>query len=102
MDVSSIPILSIVTFLPLIGVLVIAFAPASLARPLALATALITFAVSLILLIGYSPGRPGFEFVETYSWIPTFGIEYKLGAIATTQMPGGRRERDGTHRFHVI
>jgi NADH-quinone oxidoreductase subunit M len=80
MDVSSIPILSIVTFLPLIGVLVIAFAPASLARPLALATALITFAVSLILLIGYSPGRPGFEFVETYSWIPTFGIEYKLGA----------------------
>ncbi|MFL5712338.1 MAG: NuoM family protein [Chloroflexota bacterium] len=80
MDVSTIPILSIVTFLPLIGVLVIAFAPASLARPLALATALITFAVSLILLVGYAPGRPGFEFVETYSWIPTFGIEYKLGA----------------------
>jgi len=55
MDVSTIPILSIVTFLPLIGVLVIAFAPASAARPLALATALVTFAVSLILLVGYAP-----------------------------------------------
>src|SRR3954469_17925054 len=80
MDLTALPILSIVTFLPLIGVLVIAFAPASAARPLALATGLITFAVSLVLLLGYEPGRPGFQFVETLSWIPVFGIEYKLGA----------------------
>ena len=80
MDVSSIPILSIVTFLPLIGVLLIAFAPASAARPLALATAIVTFTISLMLLIGYVPGRPGFQYVETYAWIPVFGIQYKLGA----------------------
>src|SRR4051794_12954654 len=80
MDLTALPILSIVTFLPLIGLLVIAFAPASAARPLALATGLITFAVSLVLLLGYEPGRPGFQFVETLSWIPVFGIEYKLGA----------------------
>src|SRR4051812_47660305 len=80
MDLTALPILSIVTFVPLIGVLVIAFAPASAARPLALATGLITFAVSLVLLLGYEPGRPGFQFVETLSWIPVFGIEYKLGA----------------------
>src|SRR3954454_7830699 len=80
MDLTALPILSIVTFLPLIGVLVIAFAPAPAARPLALATGLITFAVSLVLLLGYEPGRPGFQFVETLSWIPVFGIEYKLGA----------------------
>ena len=80
MDVNSIPILSIVIFLPLIGALLIAVAPASSARPLALGTAVLTCIVSLLLLIGYSPGRPGFQFVETASWIPAFGIQYKLGA----------------------
>ena len=80
MDVSSIPILTIVTFLPLIGVLLIAVAPASYARPLALGIAVLTSVVSLFLLIGYLPGRPGFQFVETYAWIPVFGIQYKLGA----------------------
>ena len=80
MDVNSIPILSIVIFLPLIGALLIAVAPASSARPLALGTAVLTCIVSLLLLIGYAPGRPGFQFVETASWIPAFGIQYKLGA----------------------
>jgi len=80
MNVSSIPILTIVTFLQLIGVLLIAVAPASYARPLALGIAVLTSIVSLFLLIGYLPGRPGFQFVETYAWIPIFGIQYKLGA----------------------
>ena len=80
MDLAGIPILSIVTFLPIIGVLVIAFAPASTARPLALATALATFAVSLVLLVGYDPSDPAFQFVEKVDWIPVFGIQYQLGA----------------------
>jgi NADH-quinone oxidoreductase subunit M len=81
-DVSSIPILTIVTFLPLAGALLIAFAPATSARALALGTAVLTCIVSLLLLIGYLPGRAGtgFEFVETVNWIPAFGIQYKLGA----------------------
>jgi NADH-quinone oxidoreductase subunit M len=80
MDIASIPILSIVIFLPLIGALLIAFAPASSARPLALGTAVLTCIVSLLLLVGYLPGRPGFQFVETVDWIPAFGIQYKVGA----------------------
>ncbi len=80
MEVSSIPILSIVTFLPLIGALLVAFLPASSARPVALAFAVLTCIVSLFLLIGYLPGRVGFQFVETHAWIPVFGIQYKLGA----------------------
>jgi NADH-quinone oxidoreductase subunit M len=79
-DVSSIPILTIVTFLPLVGALVIAFAPATSARALALGTAVLTCIVSLLLLVGYLPGRAGFQFVETVDWIPAFGIQYKLGA----------------------
>ncbi|TFG69191.1 MAG: NADH-quinone oxidoreductase subunit M [Thermomicrobiales bacterium] len=80
MDVNSIPILTIVTFLPLIGALIIAVAPPSAARATALAFALLTFVISLFLLVGYLPGRPGFQFVETADWIPAFGIQYKLGA----------------------
>jgi NADH-quinone oxidoreductase subunit M len=73
-------ILSIIIFLPLIGALFIAVAPASATRPIALAFALLTFLFSLLLLIGYLPGRSGFEFVETVGWIPIFGIQYKVGA----------------------
>jgi NADH-quinone oxidoreductase subunit M len=79
-DVSSIPILSIITFLPLIGAVVVAILPPSSARITALGFALVTFVFSLLLLIGYLPGRVGFQFVETYQWIPIFGIQYKVGA----------------------
>jgi len=78
-DVSSIPILSIITFLPLIGAVVVALLPASSARATALGFALVTFVLSLLLLIGYLPGRVGFQFVEAYQWIPIFGIQYKVG-----------------------
>jgi len=80
MDVGEIPILSIVIFLPLIGALAIAVLPASSARGVALTVAVLTCVISLFLLVGYLPGRVGFQFVETYAWIPVFGIQYKVGA----------------------
>ena len=80
MDVTSVPILTIIIFLPLIGALAVAIAPASVARPIALGFALVTWVVSLFLLLGYLPDRAGFQFVETVNWIPIFGIQYKLGA----------------------
>jgi NADH-quinone oxidoreductase subunit M len=78
-DLSSIPILTIITFLPLVGALAVAIAPATMTRPIALGFAVATFVVSLLLLIGYLPGRPGFQFVEQADWIPVFGIQYKVG-----------------------
>ncbi len=80
MELTSIPILTVIIFLPLVGALVVAIAPASAARPVALGFALVTWVVSLFLLLGYLPERPGFQFVETVDWIPIFGIQYKLGA----------------------
>jgi NADH-quinone oxidoreductase subunit M len=79
--VSGVPILSLVTFLPLLGVIAIAILPGSWTRPLALAVALATWVASLLMLIGYLPGREGaqFQYVETADWIPIFGIQYKLG-----------------------
>ena len=55
LDVSSIPIMSIITFLPLVGAIVLAIMPVTAARPIALGTALLTWVVSLLLLIGYLP-----------------------------------------------
>jgi NADH-quinone oxidoreductase subunit M len=75
----GVPILSLVTFLPLLGALVIAFSPTSWARRLALGTALVTWVVSLVLAAGVQAGLSGFQLVEEASWIPIFGIEYKLG-----------------------
>ena len=81
MAIGDLPILSIITFLPLIGALVVAILPSTMTRPTALGFALVTWVVSLFLLIGYLPGREGaaFQYVETADWIPLFGIQYKLG-----------------------
>jgi len=74
------PILSIITFVPLVGALVVAAFPARYARPIALAAALFAWLASLLLVMGFSPDRGGlFQYVEELIWIPLFGIEYKLG-----------------------
>jgi NADH-quinone oxidoreductase subunit M len=79
-NIGDIPILSIVAFTPLVGALVIAAAPGRYARILALATSLLAWAISLLLLIGFEPnsGR-AFQLIETANWIPVFGIQYKVG-----------------------
>ena len=80
MDLTSLPILTIVTFLPLVGAIAVAILPASAARPVALGFALLTWVVSLVLLVGYVPGTAGFAFKASADWIPFFGIKYTLGA----------------------
>ncbi|MBA2381559.1 MAG: NADH-quinone oxidoreductase subunit M [Chloroflexi bacterium] len=82
MNVGEIPILSIVTFSPLVGALLVAVAPARYARPLALAASLGAWVISLLLIIGFDPGAPAaraFQFREAVEWIPLFGIQYKVG-----------------------
>jgi NADH-quinone oxidoreductase subunit M len=77
---SGTPILTEITFAPLVGALVIAFMPARYARPLALATALIAWLLSLAAAATFQPAATGFQYTEAYDWIPVFGIQYKLGA----------------------
>ncbi len=78
----SLPLLSVVTFLPLVGVVVVAVLPrerVNAIRWAALVTALATCVVSLLLLAGFDVGAAGFQFRETVDWVPAFGIQYKLG-----------------------
>src|SRR5215207_1276560 len=72
-------LLTLVTFLPLAGAIVIALSPVRWARLLALGAALLTWVVSLVLAAGFDAGAAGFQFVEQYDWITAFGIQYKLG-----------------------
>jgi NADH-quinone oxidoreductase subunit M len=77
----SIPWLTLVTFLPLVGAIVIGFSPVRWARQLALAFSLGTWVVSLLIAAGFNGAAPAgdFQLKEAASWIPAFGIQYKLG-----------------------
>jgi NADH-quinone oxidoreductase subunit M len=79
--VNGIPILTIVTFLPLVGAIAVALLPRDAAKPVGLATALLTWVASLFLLVGFTPREVAFDFQfkEAVDWIPLFGIQYKLG-----------------------
>src|SRR6266702_5158932 len=79
------PILSVVTFLPVLGaVLVYVLARGSdeaanrNSRWIALWTTLITFGISLILVWRFDPAQPDFQFVEKASWLAS-GITYHMG-----------------------
>ena len=77
--------LSLVIFLPLIGALALLLignrdgARDQFIRVATLAIALVTFAATLALWVGYRPGTTEFQFVERYAWIPFFGVEYYIG-----------------------
>jgi NADH-quinone oxidoreductase subunit M len=78
----GLPILSLITFLPLLGALLIATLPAgnpNLVRRVALGTSLLAWVLSLLLLVAFALGKAGFQFKEAADWIPSFGIQYKLG-----------------------
>ncbi len=82
MNVETSPILSIITFLPLLGAAFIAFLPRNAggdrnARHTALYTTLFTFAISLIIWINFDPRTADFQFVEEMDWIGPF--KYKMG-----------------------
>lgn len=71
-----------ITFLPLIGSAVILLLPGraeNLLRLAALLFAVITFALSLGLWTGFDPADGGFQFLHVVSWMPQYGIEYKVG-----------------------
>jgi NADH-quinone oxidoreductase subunit M len=79
------PILSIVTFLPLVGAAFILFVNGTAevvarnARWAALWTSLATFLVSLVLWTDFDRSSAAFQFVERSVWIPGYAIGYHMG-----------------------
>jgi NADH-quinone oxidoreductase subunit M len=78
------PILSVTTFLPVVGALLVYVvrgedeAAKRNSRWIALWTTLITFAVSLILVARFDPSVADFQFVEKSNWLAA-GITYHMG-----------------------
>jgi len=77
-------ILSVVTFLPLVGAGLILLAGLlnkdkadGAARWIALATTLATLAVSAVLVASFDPSSAAYQFVERYAWFA--GAEYHMG-----------------------
>ena len=91
------PLLSLVTFLPLLGALVLLLmrgapqgvsdtAPGSgpdsaqdTPRWIALWTSLVVWALSVVLWISYDPTVAGFQFQQRADWMPALGISFHLG-----------------------
>lgn len=80
MDISSAPILSIVTFLPLAGAVIIGCLNRDAkgnARWIALWTTTITFLISLLIWINFDNMSGAFQFVEERDWLDI--MKYKMG-----------------------
>jgi NADH-quinone oxidoreductase subunit M len=79
----GIPILSIVTYIPLIGALAIVFLipkeRTSAIRSIATLTVTLGFVASLPLWLLFERGHAGYQFVELASWIPSLGVNYHFG-----------------------
>jgi NADH-quinone oxidoreductase subunit M len=87
------PWLTVAGAVPLLGAIVIMAVPGlpadsaegdvrarnGLAKYLALAFSLITLVVVIIIAVKFQIGGPNYQFTETYSWIPAFGVHYALG-----------------------
>jgi NADH-quinone oxidoreductase subunit M len=85
------PILSVVTFLPLLGAAFILFArgedegSARYARWAAFWTTIATFALSLLIVVNFNYQDSAFQFVETHQWLGGFA-NYRMG-IDGVSMP---------------
>lgn len=84
--IENLPLLSVVTFTPLFGVLLLLTIrsedPEIVARNCRWTTLWVTlgtFLVSLLLWTNFDTGTAEFQFVELHNWFPEYGINYHLG-----------------------
>ncbi len=82
---NNFPILSLLTFLPLVGAVFIItirgddkFVTRN-ARQVALWTSIINFLLSLFIWIHFDPNTSDYQFVEFGIWMPSLNINYKMG-----------------------
>jgi NADH-quinone oxidoreductase subunit M len=77
--------LTLLMLLPLAGAAIISALPKAnekAAKQAALGTTLIVMAATIVMAVGFQRDNVDLQFVEKYSWIPSFGINYALGVDA--------------------
>ncbi|WP_046320485.1 NADH-quinone oxidoreductase subunit M [Mycobacterium sp. UM_Kg1] len=81
---TSVPWLSLLWLLPLVGAGLVIVLPASrpgLAKYTGLLVSLATLGVAVVVTVGFdtTPVAAPYQFVESHSWIPAFGASYTVG-----------------------
>lgn len=79
---THIGLLTWVTFLPLIGAILLMFVPAEQSKAIkygALVTSIVTFVISLAILGQFKIGTFHFQLTEFVPWIEQLGINYRMG-----------------------
>lgn len=82
---TDLPILSLITFLPLAGAILLALlrgeeSSVSLrARIIALTVTTLTFILSLPVMLAFDPASADFQFVEKQVWFESYGVSYHMG-----------------------
>lgn len=75
-------LLTAILLSPCLGLFALLFVPsekASHARVIAILSSLLTFALSVKLLLGFDSSNTAFQFGELVTWLPAFGAYYALG-----------------------
>ena len=84
-NAAGFPILSLITWLPLVGCLIMTMVRgdeatvASNARWTALWTSLLVFVLSLVLWVKFDATESGFQFNEHLTWMPEYKVGYSMG-----------------------
>ncbi|MYJ54534.1 MAG: NADH-quinone oxidoreductase subunit M, partial [Nitrospira sp. SB0672_bin_25] len=79
MSSGGFPWLTLVVFLPLLGVAAILLVEEALAKWVALGVSSLGFVVSLAPWILFDESTPAMQFVETHQWIASPSINYAVG-----------------------
>lgn len=78
----SLPLLSLVVFLPVLGIAVLFFIPKDktrLLRGISVFATFLTFVASLLILPIFNINNPALQLQEKLSWIPQINVTYHLG-----------------------
>lgn len=82
----DLPLLSLTTFLPTVGALIILFGVrgseedvANNSRRVAMFVSTFTFVISLFIWFGFDSSSAEFQMVDRYEWLPEFNIAYSMG-----------------------
>jgi len=76
------PILTLITFLPLLGALLLLFTPKgkdNLVRWISAVATFVTMLLGFYVFFTFNRGTADLQFVEKAAWIPSFGISYFMG-----------------------
>lgn len=79
----DLPLLSLLTFLPLLAAIGIAFLRGDnvdqTARGIALSVSSLVLVLALYMMVQFVPSQTGFQFVEKFEWFPALGLSYHMG-----------------------